>query len=1195
MRIVIDLQGAQSASRWRGIGRYSVSLVETIARLRGDHEIVIVLSDAFPETLVALRSRFAPLVGAQNVRVWSAPMPVRGHAPDNAERRARAEIILEGFIASLKPGVLFVSSHFEGYGDDAVTSIKRLDTGVPVAVTLYDLIPLHDPKRYLKPNPAWERFYTEKLEALKRADLLLAISDFSARDAERRFGTEGRSIVNMSGACSDIFRPSDMPTATRAALKARLGIDRAYVITSGTIEPHKNLSTLFAAFSGLPRKTRDGHLIVLVGHVEDGQRAIYRNMLKSAGLTPSSLVITGYVNDAELVALYSDARLMVFPSMDEGFGLPPLEAMSCGTPTIGSSASSIPEVIGLTEAQFDPRDTAGLTKLMERGLGDEAFREILVRNAAERAQVFTWERTARIALDALVDLSKRHAGGTDARSAAIELCLDALAETAPDPEAREALGAALAYDFPEPGRKPRLFVDISELRVRDVRTGCQRVTRSVLQAWLNAPPAGYVVEPVYATTDVAGYVHARAYVAQLTGVPVEGTDEPIDYAAGDVFFGLDLCPPVIVAQRDYLARMRRRGVITRFLVYDLLPVQMPDYFPEGTEPMFEAWLRTLLVADGIVGISRATIEGYCGWQGERGLEPEGPFDVAHVHLGADLDGSLPTTGMPDDAEAVLARLAACKTFLSVGTIEPRKGHAQVLDAFELLWSEGVEVNLVFVGKLGWNVERLAKRLRNHPESGRRLIWLAGVSDEYLTRVYRTATCLLAASLGEGFGLPLIEAAQAGLPVLARDLDVFREVAGEHAAYFEAATPRELAEALQGWMARHAEGRTVGSQGMKWMTWADCAVALGEAAVRAAPTVEAAAPDLVVAERVRGFRPSRKRILVSKLDHMGDLLLALPAISRLRARYPAARLDLLCGSWNEAMARQLGLFDAIYTFDFFKQKSSTAPEVHAQELAEIHARIGACDLVIDLRRQPDSRFVVAGIQARERVGYATNIADVDARLTITLPHFDDIPFETTPLNRTHITRQMLALVDAIPAELDDYIQLPPLAENLSTERRREVALFPKAGNAIKEWGDARFAELARDLAADETVEAVNCYFANTTEAEAAGFVSAGKIRVHAGLSFAELLTSLAHNRVCVANNSFGVHIASYIGVEVVGVFGGHETSAEWAPYFGDNTVLRRPVPCSPCHLAGPEHCTKGLLCLDIPVAVVCRYATKALTK
>ena len=129
---------------------------------------------------------------------------------------------------------------------------------------------------------------------------------------------------------------------------------------------------------------------------------------------------------------------------------------------------------------------------------------------------------------------------------------------------------------------------------------------------------------------------------------------------------------------------------------------------------------------------------------------------------------------------------------------------------------------MLVGRAGWRVEALLERLRQHPRRQTQLFWLEGISDEYLEKIYAASTCLIAASYDEGFGLPLIEAAQHKLPIMARDIAVFREVAGEHAYYFDGLAPQDLASAIERWLALHASGQHPRSDAMPWLTWAQSA-------------------------------------------------------------------------------------------------------------------------------------------------------------------------------------------------------------------------------------------------------------------------------------------------------------------------------------------------------------------------------------
>src|SRR3982074_2814429 len=155
MRIVIDLQGAQGASRHRGIGRYSLSLAKAMVRNRKDHEVLITLNGMFPDSIEPIRDAFDDLLPQSNIRVWEAAGPTNPHGAENAWRRRAAELIREAFLASLQPDVVHITSIFEGFDDDAVHTIGALANQFPTAVTAYDLIPLMQSQTYLDPHPLY--------------------------------------------------------------------------------------------------------------------------------------------------------------------------------------------------------------------------------------------------------------------------------------------------------------------------------------------------------------------------------------------------------------------------------------------------------------------------------------------------------------------------------------------------------------------------------------------------------------------------------------------------------------------------------------------------------------------------------------------------------------------------------------------------------------------------------------------------------------------------------------------------------------------------------------------------------------------------------------------------------------------------------------------------------------------------------
>lgn len=380
------------------------------------------------------------------------------------------------------------------------------------------------------------------------------------------------------------------------------------------------------------------------------------------------------------------------------------------------------------------------------------------------------------------------------------------------------LADAIARNFPPRNRPRQLLIDISELIQRDVRTGIQRVVRSILMELLQHPPDGYRIEPVYATV-YQPYRYSRSFISKLFGIPENILEEEaIEYGPGDIFLGLDLQPQIVTLQRAFYQTLRRQGVQVKFVVYDLLPVLMPHFFLPGAADLFTRWLQVVTESDGALCISKSVAKELRGWIDKNGPKRKCPFRIDWFHLGADVDNAAPSKGLPTDAAIMLQQIGGRKSFLMVGTLEPRKGHAQVLDAFEQLWQKGLNVNLVIVGKHGWMIDQLVERLRAHPERNKRLFWLEGISDEYLEKVYTVSACLIVSSYGEGFGLPLIEAVKHNLPIIARDIPVFREVAGENAFYFKGATTESVADAVRKWLELYYNGEHPKPNLLSCLSW-----------------------------------------------------------------------------------------------------------------------------------------------------------------------------------------------------------------------------------------------------------------------------------------------------------------------------------------------------------------------------------------
>lgn len=399
MRIVIDLQGAQGGSRNRGIGRYSMQLALAMARNRGGHDVVIALSDLFPDSIGEIRAAFRDVLSPEAIRVWASP-PISNRLQEPRSRgRVAAELIREAFLASLSPDVVVVTSLFEGLSENVLSSVGQL-ARVPTAVVLYDLIPLIHRGIYLE-NATVREWYAEKLDHLCRADHLLAISASSAAEARSELGWSAGRVSNIGAAANPSFQPLALSEESRHALLQRYALRPDYFMYTGGIDYRKNIERLIRSYGRLPAALRERHQLVVVCHADQHARQRLREEAAAAGLPEWQVVLTGYVPDDDLLRLYNLCIAFVFPSLHEGFGLPALEAMQCGKAVIAANTSSLPEVIGLEEALFDPTDEASMAAKMEQVLTDSAFRRRLETHGPLRAREFSWDRTAQTAIRAL--------------------------------------------------------------------------------------------------------------------------------------------------------------------------------------------------------------------------------------------------------------------------------------------------------------------------------------------------------------------------------------------------------------------------------------------------------------------------------------------------------------------------------------------------------------------------------------------------------------------------------------------------------------------------------------------------------------------------------------------------------------------------------------------------------------------------
>ena len=389
-RLLVDLQATQSqAHADRGVARYVKEQVRALARLGVGDAYLLNPHLPFPRALDQ------DLLTSPKLR-WGTQSEVRKVV--EADDAPVAFYLTSPFELSLRA---------EG---DLPPHLLRGD--VPVVATLYDLIPLVLPERYLT-DPRLAARYRARAEQLHHVDLVLTISEHTRRDAIRLLGLDPAKVVSIGFGVSPFFHPAGPGDAPDVLLERYIPkLRRPYVATVLGGDPRKNAERLFEAWAEVRRATGTDHQLAVTCSLDAGTRAVWERAAVDAGLVlDDDIVLTGWQPDEVLRAAYQRCELFVFPSLYEGAGLPPAEAIACGAPALTSSTSSLPEVLDWPDATFDPASTEAMAAAIGRALTDDGFREQLRRRGSDRASQLTWDHVARRTVDAL-DLLPESSGPT---------------------------------------------------------------------------------------------------------------------------------------------------------------------------------------------------------------------------------------------------------------------------------------------------------------------------------------------------------------------------------------------------------------------------------------------------------------------------------------------------------------------------------------------------------------------------------------------------------------------------------------------------------------------------------------------------------------------------------------------------------------------------------------------------------------
>lgn len=352
MNIAFDMQFMKSGSMFRGIGRYCHNLIQSIKKLNSHHSFFYFYPD---------------LNGEENFK---------NH--------------LQQFLKQNSIDLFHMISPFEYF---PFIKLEKVWFGsTKVATILYDVIPLIFRQIYLA---KFSDHYYNILDFIEKSEIIFSISETTKNDAISHAGMDSNKIHVILGGIEDSFinAPMQAPHASHQVL-ARYEINRPYILFIGNHEFRKNLFRLFQAFSLANASLTHRYQLVIVSYIIDEAKQLVVNIAKNLGIS-QDVCITGYIPNEDLISLYQSAELFVFPSLYEGFGLPVLEAMACGTPVLTSNNSALSEITGHAAYHINPFSTEEITNGLIYMLENPLIKTEYTKKGLQQMANFTWEKVGR--------------------------------------------------------------------------------------------------------------------------------------------------------------------------------------------------------------------------------------------------------------------------------------------------------------------------------------------------------------------------------------------------------------------------------------------------------------------------------------------------------------------------------------------------------------------------------------------------------------------------------------------------------------------------------------------------------------------------------------------------------------------------------------------------------------------------------
>lgn len=752
MRIVIDCQCLQTNSRYRGIGHYAISLIQQLLSDNKEknypHEFILLFNQIDISVITKIKNDLSELMGS-NVKIYTINILLDCIfvSEKNPIGNIFNELLYNNFLNQLNIDFVLIISLFEGRDEPIVNAIhddkKRNYT---IGIIGHDLIPLISKDEYLI-DTRFSAWYYNKISNLKNAEIVLTVSNSAKLEFDTYLEQYQGKVINSSSACNQYYHNFDENNKKvnyfDIEFIKKIGINKPFIMYSGAADERKNLRSLIQAYSLLNNDIKNKFDIVLVGNYHQSSKQELTNYAKSLNINEQQIKYTGFISLEELNTLYNYCSVFVFPSLHEGFGLPVLEAMTCGAAVICSNTTSLPEVIDNEVATFNPLNVNEIANLLNKVLTDDNFKNKLIQHNLKKCKEFSWKKSANIVISEIEKLVSENKNIKDNKTINDDFYKH-IAEIAVEHKASDKLLRQLAN-----------CIAANEVSINNQN-----------KAKINFPTYHWRIEgPFDSSYSLALLNRETARALSIIGqqVDLHSTEGPGDFIPNGNFLKNN---PDILALYNNSKNEKNKNTID-VLTRNLYPPRVNDMQLGKLHFLHHyAWEES--------GFPREFANNFCQYLDGITCLSEHVKKIL-IDNGITLPLTVSSCGVDhwdrikaSDYNNNVLNTAKKFKFLHVSSCFPRKGVDILLTAYGEAFNINDDVSLIIktFNNPHHNItEQVEKYKQSNPKFPHVILIIDDLSDGQLKGLYQQCNALVAPSKAEGFGLPIAEAILSNLPVI----------------------------------------------------------------------------------------------------------------------------------------------------------------------------------------------------------------------------------------------------------------------------------------------------------------------------------------------------------------------------------------------------------------------------------------------